>query len=111
MSGAVRRYAPQAAFAAIALFFWASPLSFIPVPWPDDSAFFLPGIDWLKWPPAYRMHAQAPFVPSYDVANFNTMPLLPLLMGLESFADAEKEKAIKDGSFSVAIDDSEPKAS
>lgn len=68
----------------VVAFFWVSTLSFFPVPWPDDSAFFLPGTEWIAWPPVYRMHAQAPFVPSYDVANFNTMPGLPLLLGLGS---------------------------
>ncbi|MGK5086165.1 hypothetical protein WDW86_01290 [Bdellovibrionota bacterium FG-2] len=63
-------------------FFWGSVLSFFPVPWPDDSAFFLPGIQWVSSSPRYLMHAQAPFVPTYDQANFNTMPALPLLFGL-----------------------------
>ncbi len=71
-----------AAFAATALVYFLSPLSFDPVPWPDDSAFFLTGADWIRWPPSYRMHSQAAFVPSYDVANFNTMPGLPLLFGV-----------------------------
>jgi hypothetical protein len=70
----------------IVLFFWSSTLSFFPVPWPDDAAFFLTGIEWANWPPLYRMHAQAPFVPSYDVANFNIMPGLPLMLGLGNLA-------------------------
>lgn len=67
---------------AITLWFWGSALSFFPVPWPDDSAFYLTGLQWLGPPYQYRMHAQAAFVPSYDIANFNTMPFLPLLMGV-----------------------------
>jgi hypothetical protein len=59
-----------------------SSLSFYPVPWPDDSAFFLAGLDWINWPSHYRMHSQAPFVDTYDAANFNIMPLLPLVFGV-----------------------------
>ena len=53
-----------------------------PVPWPDGSAFYLPSIELLAWPPHWRMHAQAAFVPSYDQANFNLMPALPLILGV-----------------------------
>ncbi len=76
-------------------FFWASSLSFFPTPWPDDSAFFLTGIDWLKWPFHYRMHAQAAFVPSYDVVNFNSMPGLPLLMGIGNFLGIHSSHGIR----------------
>ncbi len=75
-------YFPLFIIVAITAFFWGSSLSFFPVPWPDDSAFFLTGLDFVKWPPLYRMHAQAAFVPTYDIANFNTMPFLPFLMGI-----------------------------
>ena len=77
------------------LFFWASALSFFPVPWPDDAAFFLTGIEWVNWPPRYRMHAQAPFVPSYDVANFNIMPGLPLMLGLGNLAGINGSHGIR----------------
>lgn len=65
---------------AIFAFYSFTSLSLMPAPWPDDSAFFLPGLDWFTHF-KYRMHAQAAFVPSYDIANFNTMPLLPFLLG------------------------------
>ncbi len=67
---------------AIVAFYWASSLSFFPVPWPDDSAFFLSGLELVSWPPRWRMHAQAPFIPSYDIANFNIMPGLSFILGL-----------------------------
>lgn len=67
---------------AIAIGFWASPLSFFPVPWPDDNVYFLAGIEWINWPPVFRMHSQAAFIPSYDIANFNNMPALPTWIGL-----------------------------
>ncbi len=70
------------ASAAVWTWFAFSRLSFVPVPWPDGSAFFLPGLDLVAWPPRYRMHSQAAFVPSYDIANFNMMPLLPLFFGI-----------------------------
>lgn len=59
-----------------------SALSLSPVPWPDGSAFYLPALEIFQWPPRWRMHAQAAWVPSYDVANFNLMPGLPLYLGL-----------------------------
>lgn len=59
-----------------------SRLAFSPVPWPDGSAFYLPSLDLLAWPPHWRMHSQAAFVPTYDDANFNMMPLLPLILGI-----------------------------
>lgn len=79
----------------IVIFFWASTLSFFPVPWPDDAAFFLPGVEWVAWPPVYRMHAQAPFVPTYDVANFNIMPGLPLLLGLGNLVGVKGSHGIR----------------
>lgn len=75
--------------------YWASGLSFLPVPWPDDSAFFLTGYQWLYAPFKYLMHSQAPFVPTYDQANFNTMPLLPLLMGLAARLGFETVHALR----------------
>ncbi len=57
-------------------------LSFSPVPWPDGSAFYLPSLSLLAWPPRWVMHSQAAFIPSYDIANFNMMPLLPALLGI-----------------------------
>src|SRR5947207_1431331 len=36
-------------FAIVGLFYWMSALSFYPVPWPDDSAFFLAAQDWFRW--------------------------------------------------------------
>jgi hypothetical protein len=79
----------------ISLAFWASALSFSPVPWPDDAAFFLPALDLAKWPPVYRMHAQAPFVPTYDIANFNTMPLLPILLAIGKLAGIATDHGIR----------------
>jgi hypothetical protein len=67
---------------ATAILFLGTPLVFAPVPWPDGSAFFLPGLELLHWPPQWRMHAQAAFVPTYDLANFNIPPGLPLLLAL-----------------------------
>jgi hypothetical protein len=67
--------------AGVIFWFWRSRLAFAPVPWPDQSAFFLPGTELFQWPPRWRMHSQAAFVPSYDTANFNTMPALPALLG------------------------------
>ena len=66
---------------ATAWAFLATRLVFVPVPWADGSAFYLPALEWVHWPPVWRMHAQAAFVPSYDQANFNLMPALPLLLG------------------------------
>src|SRR3954463_6750855 len=69
---------------AVLFWFWRSRLAFAPVPWPHQSAFYLPGVELFQWPPRWRMHAEAAFVPSYDVANFRTMPGLPVLLGLVS---------------------------
>lgn len=77
---------------AALIWFLSSRLSFVPVPWPDGSAFYLPGVEFwtslFQGSPKWRMHAQAAFVPSYDLQNFNTMPALPFLLGL-----AEKIRA------------------
>lgn len=67
---------------ATSLGFLATRLVFVPVPWPDGSAFYLPALDLVHWPSQWRMHAQAAFVPSYDQANFNLMPALPFLLGV-----------------------------
>jgi hypothetical protein len=64
------------------LWIWLSSLSFVPVPWPDDSAFYFPAKDLFSWPPRWVMIPQAPFEPSYREWNFNTMPLYPILIGL-----------------------------
>lgn len=69
----------------VPLIFWSGSLFFFPVPWPDDSAFVLTGLEWVRSPYLYRMHSQAGWMAGYDDANFNTMPFLPLLMGLASF--------------------------
>lgn len=70
------------AIALILAVFWFSRLSIIPVPWPDDSAFYLVAKDLFSWPPRWVMLSQAPWEPSYAVWNFNTMPLFPVLLGL-----------------------------
>lgn len=64
------------------IWFLFSRLAFTPVPWPDASAFYLPSIELFKWPPTWKMHSQAAFVPSYDIANFNMMPIVPFFLGL-----------------------------
>lgn len=76
----------------IGFWVWFSSLSFVPVPWPDDSAFYFVAKDFFKWPPQWVMLPQAPFEPSYAVFNFNTMPLYPILIGLGRFVGI-------DGSF------------
>ncbi|MCM2279276.1 MAG: hypothetical protein NDJ89_14470 [Oligoflexia bacterium] len=65
-----------------ALAVWLSPLSFVPVPWPDDSAFYFVAKELFSWPPRWVMLPQAPFEPTYRIFNFNTMPLYPILIGL-----------------------------
>src|SRR5689334_2772277 len=65
-----------------ALFVWLTPLSFVPVPWPDDSAFYFVAKSLFAWPPRWVMLPQAPFEPTYRIFNFNTMPLYPILIGL-----------------------------
>lgn len=82
-------------------FSWSSPLSFFPIPWPDDSAFFLPGLDWVNFPPRYLMRAQAAFVPEYLEANFNTMPFLPTLMGISARIGLDTTHAIRFFGFLV----------
>ena len=62
--------------------YWLSPLSFVPVPWPDDAVFFLVANNLLQWPPTWVMGSQAPFEPTYAIVNFNTMPLFPVLVGV-----------------------------
>src|SRR5262245_9928936 len=57
----------------IGIWIWFSPLSFVPVPWPDDSAFYFVGREFWKWPPRWVMLPQAPFEPTYRIFNFNTM--------------------------------------
>jgi hypothetical protein len=68
--------------AIVLVWVWLSSLSFVPVPWPDDSAFYFPAKDLFAWPPRWVMIPQAPFEPSYREWNFNTMPLYPILIGL-----------------------------
>ncbi len=67
-------------------YFLFSPLGFAPVPWPDAPPFFLPWRDLAQWPPTFRMHNYAAFVPSMEEANFGTMPGLTVVLGgLSSF--------------------------
>ena len=80
----------------VALWVWLSPLSFIPVPWPDDSAFYFVAKSLFSWPPRWVMLAQAPFEPTYRIFNFNTMPLYPVLIGLGRFVGI-------DGSFLLKL--------
>jgi hypothetical protein len=79
----------------IAFTYWNTSLSFYPVPWPDDSAFYLAGLDWINWPSHYRMHSQAPFVDTYDQANFNIMPLLPLVFGIFRYLGFDSSHALR----------------
>lgn len=65
--------------AATTLWFLGSRLALVPVPWPDATAYFTSGLELLSWPPSWRMHAQAAFVPTYDLANFNIPPGLPFV--------------------------------
>lgn len=74
---------------------WLTPLSFVPVPWPDDSAFYFVGKDLFHWPPRWVMTSQAPFEPTYRIWNFNTMPLLPILIGLGRFIGIDGSFALK----------------
>ena len=60
---------------------WLSALSFVPVPWPDDAAFYFAAHELFQWPPRWVMLPQAPFEPTYAEFNFNTMPLFPILIG------------------------------
>jgi hypothetical protein len=68
-----------------ALLVWLTPLAFVPVPWPDDSAFYFVAKSLFHWPPRWVMLPQAPFEPTYRIFNFNTMPLFPVLVGLGRF--------------------------
>lgn len=67
---------------AIAIWVWNSSLVFVPIPWPDDSAFYFAAKDFFAWPPRWVMLSQAPFEPTYQIFSFNTMPLYPILIGL-----------------------------
>lgn len=80
---------------ALMLFVWLSPLAFVPVPWPDDSAFYFVAKDFFQWPPRWVMLPQAPFEPTYTIWNFNTMPLYPLLLGLGRFVGIDGSFALK----------------
>ncbi len=77
------------------MFVWFSALSFAPVPWPDDSAFYFVADDLFRWPPRWAMLVQAPFEPSYYQWNFNTMPLYPVLIGLGRFIGIDGSWALK----------------
>lgn len=77
------------------LWIWLSSLSFVPVPWPDDSAFYFPAKDLFSWPPRWVMIPQAPFEPSYREWNFNTMPLFPILIGLLRMVGVAGSHALK----------------
>ncbi len=78
-----------------AAYVWLSALAFVPVPWPDDSAFYFVGRDALQWPPRWVMLPQAPFEPTYRIWNFNTMPLYPLLLGLGRLVGIDGSFALK----------------
>lgn len=77
------------------MFVWFSVLSFVPVPWPDDSAFYFVAHDFFQWPPKWIMSTQAPFEPSYWIWNFNTMPLYPILIGLGRFIGIDGSWGLK----------------
>ncbi len=79
----------------IAAWVWASSLSFVPVPWPDDSAFYFVAHELFKWPPRWVMLPQAPFEPTYRIFNFNTMPFYPLLIGIGRFLGIDGSHALK----------------
>jgi hypothetical protein len=79
----------------LALAVWLSALSFVPVPWPDDSAFYFVAKSLFAWPPRWVMLPQAPFEPTYRIFNFNTMPLYPILLGLGRFIGIDGSHAIK----------------
>ncbi|MBI3534861.1 MAG: hypothetical protein HY072_05170, partial [Deltaproteobacteria bacterium] len=70
-------------------------LAFVPVPWPDDSAFYFVAKDLFTWPPQWVMLSQAPFEPTYKIFNFNTMPLYPILLGIGRFIGIDGSFAIK----------------
>lgn len=79
----------------IALLVWITPLSFVPVPWPDDSAFYFVAHELFRWPPRWVMLPQAPFEPTYADFNFNTMPLYPLLIGVGRWFGIDGSHALK----------------
>ncbi len=81
---------------AVMFWIWLSPLAFVPVPWPDDSAFYFVAKEFFKWPPRWVMLPQAPFEPTYRIFNFNTMPLYPILIGIGRWLGI-------DGSFAIKI--------
>lgn len=78
-----------------ALWVWFSPLAFVPVPWPDDSAFYFVGKEFFRWPPRWVMLPQAPFEPTYRIFNFNTMPLYPMIVGFGRLIGIDGSFAIK----------------
>ncbi len=80
----------------LAIAVWLSALAFVPVPWPDDSAFYFVAKYLFQWPPRWVMIPQAPFEPTYRIFNFNTMPLYPILIGLGRWIGI-------DGSFLLKI--------
>lgn len=80
---------------AAVVWVWLSSLSFLPVPWPDDSAFYFPAKDLFAWPPRWVMIPQAPFEPSYREWNFNTMPLFPILIGIARAFGIDGSHALK----------------
>ncbi len=77
------------------LWVWLSSLSFVPVPWPDDSAFYFPAKDLFSWPPRWVMIPQSPFEPTYREWNFNTMPLFPILIGILRLFAIDGSHALK----------------
>lgn len=77
------------------LWVWLSSLSFNPVPWPDDSAFFFVSKDFFSWPPRWVMIPQAPFEPTYRIWNFNTTPLFPILIGVLRFIGIDGPHPLK----------------
>ena len=79
----------------IVLWVWFSALSFVPVPWPDDSAFYFVSKELFQWPPRWVMLPQSPFEPTYRIFNFNTMPLYPILIGLGRWVGIDGSFAIK----------------
>lgn len=95
MSGKIKLLVLMLMPLGVMLWVWLSPLAFVPVPWPDDSAFYFVGKDLFQWPPRWVMIPQAPFEPTYRIFNFNTMPLYPILLGLGRFAGIDGSFAIK----------------
>lgn len=79
----------------VALWVWCSALAFVPVPWPDDSAFYFVARELFRWPPRWVMLPQAPFEPTYRLFNFNTMPLYPVLIGLGRLVGIDGSHALK----------------